>query len=136
MKLKEERGAAAVEFAIVLPLLCMLLFGIIEFGFLLYDQAMITNASREGARAGIVFNPTPISDGEITTVVENYCRDHLVSLGSGAAPSINIGRTGTEAGDSLTVTVTYPYTFLVLPNFATSLAGAITLQAETVMRME
>jgi Flp pilus assembly protein TadG len=136
MKLKEEKGAAAVEFAIVLPLMCMLLFGIIEFGLVMYDQTMITNASREGARAGIVFNTTPVSDGEITTVVENYCSAHLVSFGSGALPTTTISRTGTAAGDALTVNVTYPYTFLVLPNFATSLTGAISLQAETVMRME
>ena len=47
---KCQRGAAAVEFAIVLPLLLVFVFGIIEFGFLLYDKAVITNASREGAR--------------------------------------------------------------------------------------
>ncbi|HKK00735.1 MAG TPA: TadE/TadG family type IV pilus assembly protein, partial [Desulfuromonadales bacterium] len=54
MKRRHERGASAVEFALVLPLLLVILFGIIEFGFILYDKAMITNASREGARAGIV----------------------------------------------------------------------------------
>ena len=47
-----------MEFAIVMPLLFVILFGIIEFGILLYDKAMITNASREGARAGIVFDST------------------------------------------------------------------------------
>jgi hypothetical protein len=48
-----QKGAAAVEFAVVLPLLVLLLFGSIEFGLLLYNQEVITNASREGARAGI-----------------------------------------------------------------------------------
>ena len=50
--LKGNNGASAVEFAVVLPLL-VLPFGIIEFSLALYDKAMITNASREGARAGI-----------------------------------------------------------------------------------
>jgi Flp pilus assembly protein TadG len=43
----------------------MLLFGIIEFGIILYDKAMITNASREGARAGIVYSePIIIPDSD------------------------------------------------------------------------
>jgi Flp pilus assembly protein TadG len=52
--MNSQRGAAVVEFAFVLPLLLVILFGIIEFSFLLYDKAMLTNASREGARVGIV----------------------------------------------------------------------------------
>jgi hypothetical protein len=55
IKMKNNRGVAIVEFAIVLPLLAILLFGIIEFGFIIYNKAMITNASREGARIGIVY---------------------------------------------------------------------------------
>jgi Flp pilus assembly protein TadG len=54
MILQKENGAAAVEFAILLPLLAGLVFGIIEFGLLLYNQQVITNASREGARAAIM----------------------------------------------------------------------------------
>ena len=49
-----ERGASAVEFAIVLPVLVMFVFGIIEFGIVFYNKAMITNACREAARAAIV----------------------------------------------------------------------------------
>ena len=49
-KINNQNGAALVEFAIVLPLLLILIFGIIEFGVMFYDKAMITNATREGAR--------------------------------------------------------------------------------------
>ena len=56
---KNQTGASAVEFAIVLPILVLLVFGIIEFSVALYDKAMITNASREGARAAIVFRVPP-----------------------------------------------------------------------------
>ena len=49
-KLRSESGASAVEFALLLPVLMMILFGIIEFGLALYRQAILTNASREGAR--------------------------------------------------------------------------------------
>lgn len=47
---RRERGAAAVEMAIILPVLIMLLGGIVEFGRALYIQNMATNAAREGAR--------------------------------------------------------------------------------------
>ena len=60
--MKNQRGASAIEFAIVFPLLVLLLFGIIEFSLILYDKVMITNASREGARAGIVVQLTRMTE--------------------------------------------------------------------------
>lgn len=45
-----ERGAAAVEMAIVLPLLLLILGGLVDFGRLYYTQLVLTNAAREGAR--------------------------------------------------------------------------------------
>ena len=45
-----ERGAAAVEFALVLPVLMLLVFGIIEFGFIFNRWVTVTHAAREGVR--------------------------------------------------------------------------------------
>ena len=136
-KIREEKGAAATEFAIVLPLLMMLTFGIIEFSILLYDKAMITNASREGARAGIVYSyPDRISDSEIAAVINTYCSTHLITFGTGALQAPEILRTGTSVGDSLMVRVRYKYDFLVLPNFISSLIGGTEILGETIMRME
>jgi Flp pilus assembly protein TadG len=57
MRLKcTQKGAAMVEFAIVATLLFLLIFGIISYGIMLYDQAVITNAARTGVRAGIVYS--------------------------------------------------------------------------------
>lgn len=47
-----ERGVAAVEFAIILPIFLLVLFGIVEFGGMMYDQQIIETAAREGARWG------------------------------------------------------------------------------------
>ena len=139
-KIKSEKGAAMVEFAIVLPLLLMLVFGMIEFSIMFYDKAVITNASREGARAGIVYSyPNRITDGEIEATVVNYVSDKLITF-SATPPSAEDLTTVTgqcsNAGDVVTVTVTYPYEFLVLPNFITTLTGSIDLSAVTVMRCE
>jgi Flp pilus assembly pilin Flp len=49
-----EDGAAAVEFALLLPLLVLLLFGIIEFGFAFSTRIQATNAAREAARQAVV----------------------------------------------------------------------------------
>ncbi|MEE9495904.1 MAG: TadE/TadG family type IV pilus assembly protein, partial [Desulfobacterales bacterium] len=66
-----QRGTAAIEFAIVLPLLMVLIFGIIEFGLVFYDKAMVTNASREAARAGIVYRDPPLTVAEMQSVVDS-----------------------------------------------------------------
>ncbi len=51
---RHGRGAAAVELALVLPLLCLLLFGIISYGYMLSFRQAISQASAEGARAAAV----------------------------------------------------------------------------------
>jgi Flp pilus assembly protein TadG len=138
-----QNGAAAVEFAIVLPLLVTLVFGIIEFSILFYNKAMLTNASREGARAGIVLVPDQTYDdveGIVRGVVTAYCGSYLITFGNGGAnPTVLVNPTGSGepvAGDPLRVTVKYHYDFLVLPNFITTLMGGLDLSAVTVMRME
>jgi Flp pilus assembly protein TadG len=131
-----ETGASAVEFAIVLPILVLLIFGIIEFSVALYDKAMITNASREGARAGIVFRVPSVTDGEIANVVNNYLGSSLITFGTPVAANTTVTRYGYNPGDELRVTVNYTYTFLLVPSFVTSLSGGILMTAETVMRME
>ena len=136
-KTKNQRGVAAVEFALILIPLVLLVFGTIEFSTMLYDKAVITNASREGARAGIVYSyPNRIADGEIVNVVNAYCSDHMISLGGNSTVSTTITRSGNGSGDDLTVTVSYVYQFLILPSFIASLGGNINLEGETVMRLE
>ncbi len=54
MASREEDGAAAVEFALLLPLLVLLLFGLIEFGMAFNTRIQATNAAREAARMAVV----------------------------------------------------------------------------------
>jgi Flp pilus assembly protein TadG len=137
MRFQNEKGAAMVEFSIILPLLAVILFGIVEFSLLLYNKQVITNASREGARAGIVAQAPRLAPAEIQQVVNDYAGSHLITFGTASAPVTTIDNSlGTAFGDDLTVTVSYKYDFLVLPNFIASLAGGVDLKAETVMRYE
>ena len=74
-KLRGEEGAAAVEFAIVVSLLFVILFGIMEFGLAFFELQNLRSAAREGARTAAV-------NGNRTEI-----RDSLVAGASGSLPS-------------------------------------------------
>ncbi len=136
--LKCRKGASAVEFALVLPVLIVFVFGIIEFGLLMYNQQVITNASREGARAGIVQALSRPTLSDIQAVVTNYCANRLVTFGSGGgSPVTTLPNAPCSAfGNNLTVSVTYTYQWLVISHFVPGLGATKTLSAQTVMRCE
>ena len=130
-KLQSESGASAVEFALLLPVLMVILFGIIEFGMALYRQSILTNASREGARLGIVQSVPAITNAQINAAIDNY-------LTPAGIPPGNVTRTivaGGNTGTPVQVTLTLPYTFSVLPGL-TSVAPLINITARTEMRHE
>ena len=127
-KINTQNGAAMVEFAIVLPLLLIIVFGVIEFGVMFYDKAVITNASREGARAGI----TGLGDPEIKQIVLNYCNVNLINLDGNDAFDPNKIFISSD-GTYLLVKLEYSYDLLLGSFFG---FDNTTISAETVMRME
>ena len=154
---RRQKGAVLVEFALVLPLLLLILFGIIEFSLLLYDKAVITNASREAARSGIVYTMLRPDSGDASTYTDrvnantaeiiqtatDYCQDYLITFAGGdVSPTINLQSSPCEtADDDLIVKVSYNYNFLIFPNtlagfFGGSGDNGILLTAQTVMRCE
>ncbi|RDB43468.1 pilus assembly protein [Halomonas sp. DQ26W] len=140
--LHKQQGAEVVEFAISAVLLFTILFGIIEFSVALYDKAVLTNASREGARTGILFRPNPrdiaAENAAIEEAVRNYAEQYLISLGGPADMDISITRSDPDMspGSDVVVTVDYPYRFLLLPGFVGTLGELIELSAVTTMRAE
>lgn len=133
MKFKSEKGVVAIEMAILLPLLILFLFGSIEFGLLTYNKQIITNASREGACAGIVIQDPKLSPNDIIDIVEDYAENRLITFGPNNSLSINVTNAGASFPSDLGVQVRYAYDFLVLANLG---FGPVTIEAETVMRME
>jgi hypothetical protein len=147
--LKSSRGATAVEFAIILPLLLMMIFGIIEFGLFLFNRHVMNNAVREAARAGIVVRIPRLSDAEIETVARNYCEEYLVTFGTGSLnipPLLREDESGNPLGvdsdgnpilggfgDVLTVRATFQYDWLFLSTVG---LGPKTIQAVARMKME
>jgi Flp pilus assembly protein TadG len=132
--MRDERGAVAAEFALLLPVLLTILFGTIEFGMIMYSRELITNASREGARAGIVQTFPKPTGGDITSIATNYL------TGTGINPA-DVTITVTGAGGAnpaiLTVAMTYNYPWLIpyIPSLL-GLPSPLPLTGQTVMRHE
>lgn len=134
---RNKHGVVAVEFSLVLPVLLLLVFGIIEFGLAMYDKAVITNASREAARAGVVLKNPKMTTAQIQNVALNYCQNHLITLGSSTSPTVTVpSGQGGSFGTPLTVTVTYSYSGLALGAMIRPFTGPLQLAATTVMNNE
>jgi Flp pilus assembly protein TadG len=149
--IRTQKGVSTVELAIVLPILLIVLFAIAELAIALYDKAILTNASREGARAGIVAQSQSREEiidtinAHIRQVVKDYASQWLITFG--AAPDTlqddhiiitwtDIGNPGLDFGDNLTVSVNFRYDFLVLSRLISALGADMTLNATTVMKLE
>ena len=63
---EKERGAAAVEFALVVPMLMMLVFGVVDFGYMINRDTMLNNAAREGVRVASL----GATSADVTTAVK------------------------------------------------------------------
>lgn len=151
-----SEGAAAVEFAIVLNLLLLLIMGMIDFGHAWFMKQIIINASREGARYGVVYqnyegtsNRKPPS--ALTPSIQNWVMQPppggsygLINLLPADANPIvtpaGAGYTTGTVGADLSVTVTCQKRWLILDGimrlFGASWDNTITLTAVTVMRVE
>ncbi len=131
MKRKSEGGTAALEFALILPLFLILIFGVVEFGLILYYKGLITHSSREGARWGALYTAPRRTNAEVQTYVGNFLNS--VNL-TGA--TITVSGAGGAQGTPLSVKVDYPYQYVILSQLIGLFAGPLTLSAETVMLLE
>lgn len=130
--LRDERGQSLAEFALVLPVLLLIVFGIVEFALAWREYQIVTNVAREGARISVVYDPNVDADS-VRRAVENM----LNGAGLNASKAtITVGMCAAYSCEGLpdTVKVEYPYDFPVLGNLAGF--GAITLSSTTVMRHE
>lgn len=125
---RERRGAALVEFALVAPVFLLLIVGSIEFGRAIMVQEALTNASREGARVGVLDGATT---SDVTTAVNTYLTGMSIS---GATTSVSPTDPGTTAnGTQVTVLVSIPYSTVTWVPSPWFLKNA-TLSAVTVMQ--
>lgn len=126
-----QKGSMLVEFAFILPILLVVLFGVVSFSIALYNKTVLTMAAREGARTGALF----IVDRTDTDIINNatdaanrVLQNNLISFGSDINGTVTPG----ISGDTLTVTTSVNYTgaFIML-DFSDFL-----ISARTSMRIE
>ena len=127
---RNRRGTAAVEFALVVPVFFLLVFGMIEYGRMVMVQQVITNASREGARVGVLDGST---SSDVSTAVKNYLSAASISGASTTCSPSTPSSAG--YGQPVAVTVSVPFrsvSWLPTPLFL----GGKTLTATSTMRRE
>jgi Flp pilus assembly protein TadG len=125
-----ERGQAVVEFAVILPVLLLILFSILQFGIVFNNYIQVTAAAREGARKAAV------SRGLGTSGATNAA----IAAAKGAAPGLDQsqltvtlpGSPSFAAGTDVTVQVSYPYSINILGQ----VVGSGNLTSSTTMRVE
>jgi Flp pilus assembly protein TadG len=144
----DERGAALVEFALILMLFFLMIFGMIEFGVDYNNYISVRNGAREGARlgvvndvnnapsckiAGITVTPPAIATGSKTDATNALICKTKSRIGLGNSVKIQVVA-GASPGDSLQICASYAVnsvTGLVAP----FVAGKV-LQTSVTMRLE
>jgi Flp pilus assembly protein TadG len=105
---KREQGQTMTEFALVLPLLALLLFGVIQFGIVFHHYVTLTDAVRTGARLGAVgsrlTNPEAMVVDRVRTSAADLDQSKL---------TVTVNSTW-EEGTDVRVSATYPYNISLL----------------------
>jgi Flp pilus assembly protein TadG len=129
-------GQAVVEFAIVLPVLLILLIGLINLGFLINTQIILTQAAWEGARTGATLDPT---SGEGDTEINGAVQSALSGLTDPSVVGITISPDETARaamswpkprGEPLTVDLSYPLNLSLPVPISVQLGASATSRIE------
>src|SRR6201984_3061728 len=109
IQIRNEQGQAMTEFALVLPVLALILFAVIQFGIVFNNYVTLTDATRAGARKAAVSRDDPNRDADVMAAVQNSA-----SHPDGAKPSVSPPPSTWNSGDDVTVTASYPYSISLL----------------------
>src|SRR4051812_42363235 len=102
--MKSEKGQSLVEFALILPLLLVLLFGIVDFGRALHAYLTIDHAGREAARAASI-------GGKSNQDIRDIAKAKAVGLGL-TDGDVSISPGSRSSGDDVTIIITYTFDFI------------------------
>jgi Flp pilus assembly protein TadG len=131
---RTERGAVAVEFAVVLPVLLIFLLGIIEFGLAFNAQISLTQAAREGARAMAISDNSVAARksarAAVSPMISSRINDADIEIVSSdlSDPAVAPIEDACEPGNHVAVTIEYSYQPI------TGFLGPINLVGKSAMR--
>lgn len=126
---KDEKGSAIVQFALGLPVLLAMLFGVIEFGRMLWVESTLEHAAADGARFAAIHgaeSEIPVTDAQIVTFVENRAQGLKSSDINVAVNWMNNNFSGSE----VEIDVTYQFNFIF---FAFVPFGPVNLEGTATM---
>lgn len=130
---KNEDGQAMVEFALILPVFLLILCGIIDFGWLFYNQLSLNNACREGARYAVVNT----AEGANTQAIINHIENTTTTVFANDGVDIKIEYSSPAdptAGD-ITVSMEAEISFFT-PVLSTVLGKEKTITSTVIMKVE
>lgn len=125
--IKEQKGQSLVEFALVLPLLLLLICGIIDLGRMMFAHASLNMTAQEAVRLGGLGR----SDAEIVS----YARSHL-RMGSADTLQVAISPAGSTRKSGQDVTVRLSYTLPLITPVVSQIIPAPVLSADSTIRVE
>jgi len=131
---RQRRGAAVVEFAVVVPVFVIVILGMIEVGRAVMVQQILTNASREGARRAVLDG---MSETDVQQAVVDYMSRANISIDATNVTVVSNPPVSPDYANSMTVTVTVPFSqvsWLPSPIYFKGSSG--TLVATSTMRQE
>ena len=109
IQIRNEQGQAMTEFALVLPVLALILFAVIQFGIVFNNYVTLTDATRAGARKAAVSRDDPNRDADVMAAVRSSATDL-----DGSQLSVSPPSSTWDSGTDVTVTASYPYSISLL----------------------
>ncbi len=132
-----QRGSAAIEMALLLPILILMVVGVVEFGLLMHNQSVVTSASSVAARAGMAQGSPKLSNTQIAKIASDYCTGNLMAFSSAPNVSVDVLQASEPVFQKpLQVTVQFTYQGLLVGTFLSALQMNPQLIATTVMYNE
>lgn len=128
---REERGQAMVEFALILPILLLLIVGIVEFGRAWHIMQVMTDAAREGARKAAIFDETIDSTDVVNVITGELGRSGV----DPAKTDIDVVDWNAAPGQPVTVTLGYDYRFTFFGPIIGWTTGQSTIPLTTSFQM-
>jgi Flp pilus assembly protein TadG len=149
----KERGAVIAEMAVIIPVLLLMTAGIVDLGMLFWEKEVLTNAAREGARAGARAITDLTGNGraektttQVRTIVQDYLQRNYVRTPTGALISLNSSNCTYTWDTSTPATITVelksiPVKMMMLPYITPLFSGGgfssvINLNAKITMAAE
>lgn len=131
-----QRGASAVEFALLVPVLLLLVFGIIDFGMAIMSQSVVSNATREGVRAASLGASSSDIDSVVATGLSTLSGSYTISVTCTKPGGQSCGNYNADAVSGGTATVRVTYTRTWLTPLASLFGNTETITGVSEMRIE